>query len=307
MLPDTSGFCLGDSVRLEIRDKLDKNAFIQWQTPFGIIENTKKITDIKLAGMYKVKVISLKKTYLDSTFIKLYPKPKLTLRDTVLCKGKIIYLDAKNAGLSYLWSTGETSQKIKVENTGNYWVKINNSGCASSASLNVKFLQGSVLNFNAETQFCLSEQTKILSIKPTAGSKIWWSNGATSPSITINKEGTYWVTTENKNCGIQTDTVKVKLKACDCEMIIPNSFTPNEDNKNDYFFPVLQCDYSFFVMTITDRWGNTVFTTNSVSGKWDGRFKGNLCPEDNYVYQIESSEKGSDKKLVRKGYISLFR
>lgn len=306
-MPDTSGFCAGDTARLEIKDKFDKNAFIQWQTPFGIIENSKKITNIKLGGKYHLKVVSLNKTYLDSTFVKLYPKPKLSLRDTVLCKGKMFFLDAKNPGLKYTWSTGETSQKIKVENTGNYWVKINNSGCISSASVSVKLLLGSVVNFNSETLFCLSEQNKVLSIKPTSGTKIMWNTGATSSSITVTKEGTYWVTTENKNCGTQTDSVRVKLKACDCEMIIPNSFTPNEDNKNDYFFPVLQCEYSYFVMTISDKWGNTVFTTNNVNGKWDGRFKGNLCPEDNYVYQIESSEKGSDKKLVRKGHISLFR
>ncbi|MDX2172501.1 MAG: gliding motility-associated C-terminal domain-containing protein [Bacteroidota bacterium] len=292
---------------MEIKDKFDKNAFIQWQTPFGIIENSKKITNIKLGGKYYLKVVSLNKTYLDSTFVKLYPKPKLNLRDTVLCKGKAFYLDAKNSGLKYTWSTGETSQKIKVENTGNYWVKINNSGCISSATASIKFLPGSIANFNSETQFCLSDQNKVLSIKPTSGTKIVWNTGASSSSITITKEGTYWVTTENKNCGTQTDSVKVKLKACDCEMIIPNSFTPNEDNKNDYFFPVLQCEYSYFVMTISDKWGNTVFSTNNVNGKWDGRFKGNLCPEDNYVYQIESSEKGSDKKVVRKGHLSLFR
>lgn len=307
MLPDTIGFCASDSARIEIKEKFDKNAYIQWQTPFGIIENTKKITNIKLGGKYYIKVVSLKITYTDSTYLKVFAKPKLNLHDTILCKGKAFYLDAKNPGLRYFWSTGETSQKIKVDASGNYWVRVNNSGCATTASVNVKFIQGASVNFNSETQFCLSEPNKILSIKPTLGTKILWNTGATSSSITITKEGTYWVNTENKNCGTQTDSVKVKLKACDCEMIIPNSFTPNEDNRNDYFFPVLQCEYSYFVMTISDKWGNAVFTTNSVNGKWDGRFKGNLCPEDNYVYQIESSEKGSDKKLVRKGHISLFR
>ena len=76
-------------------------------------------------------------------------------------------------------------------------------------------------------------------------------------------------------------------------MIIPNSFTPNEDNRNDYFYPVLQCEYSYFKITIMDKWENTVFTSNSVNGKWDGRFKGNLCPEEMYVYRIESVEKGT--------------
>lgn len=237
----------------------------------------------------------------------MYAKPKLNLRDTTLCKGKTFYLDAKNSGLKYMWSTGEFTQKIKVENSGNYWVKASNVGCTITTSVNVKFLQGTNVNFSNETQFCLSEQNKLLSIKPTSGTKIIWNTGATSSSITVTKEGTYWVTTQNKNCGTQTDSVKVKMKACDCEMIIPSSFTPNEDNRNDYFFPVLQCEYSYFVLTISDKWGNTVFSANSVNGKWDGRFKGNLCAEDNYIYKIESQEKGSDKKLTRNGHISLFR
>jgi gliding motility-associated-like protein len=60
-------------------------------------------------------------------------------------------------------------------------------------------------------------------------------------------------------------------------------------------------------MTITDKWGNIVFFTNSVNGKWDGRFKGNLCPEETYIYRIESIEKGSDKKQPRTGHVLLFR
>ena len=90
-------------------------------------------------------------------------------------------------------------------------------------------------------------------------------------------------------------------------MMVPNSFTPNEDNRNDFFFPVMQCEYSYYTITITDRWTNTVFSSNNINAKWDGRFKGNLCPEDIYVYKIESIEKGSEKRLVRNGHISLFR
>ncbi|MGZ4098517.1 MAG: T9SS type B sorting domain-containing protein [Bacteroidia bacterium] len=247
------------------------------------------------------------KSVIDSTVTKVYAKPKIGLRDTVLCKGKPLILDTKTPGMRYIWNTDETTSKIKVENSGQYWVKVINRGCSVSDTVNVKFLQGTTVNFGTEVSFCLSEENKILSVKPNPGTKILWNTGAIYPSINITKEGTYWVKTENKNCGEQVDTVRVKLKACDCEMLIPNSFTPNEDNRNDYFFPVLQCEYSFFNMTISDKWGNVVFSTNNVNGKWDGRFKGNLCPEEVYVYRIESIEKGSDKKLPRTGHVSLFR
>ncbi|MGE0566753.1 MAG: T9SS type B sorting domain-containing protein [Bacteroidia bacterium] len=89
--------------------------------------------------------------------------------------------------------------------------------------------------------------------------------------------------------------------------MVPNSFTPNEDNKNDNFFPVLQCEYTYYSFTVFDKWGNQIYSTNSTNGKWDGRYKGHLCDEDIYVYKIETKEKGSEKKTLRSGKVSLIR
>ena len=244
---------------------------------------------------------------IDSTFVKILIRPKLSLRDTQICKGKPVMLDAKNPGMRYIWNNGETARKIKIEAAGIYWVKISNASCSIIDTVQIKIVQSASVTIAGEVTFCLNEESKIISIRASPGTKILWNTGAITPGIYVNKEGTYWVKTENSFCGPQTDTVKVKLKVCECEMLIPNSFTPNEDNRNDYFFPVVQCDYSFFTMTISDRWGNTVFSTNSLTSKWDGRFKGNLCPEDIYIYRIESTEKGTEKKQVRNGHISLFR
>jgi gliding motility-associated-like protein len=229
------------------------------------------------------------------------------LRDTAFCKGDVIVLDAKNPGMRYLWNNGKTTPKIKVEFAGKYWVKVTNGRCAVSDTVRVKLLPGSGAMINAEQNFCLNDESKVIAVRVNPGTKIMWNTGATTPAIYIYKEGTYWVRTETETCGTQVDTVRVKMKACDCEMFIPNSFTPNEDDRNDLFFPVMQCEYSYYSITITDRWGNTVFTSNSPAAKWDGRYKGNPCPEDNYDYRIESTEKGRDKKQVRNGRIALFR
>ena len=237
----------------------------------------------------------------------IYPKPKLHLRDTVLCKGQALVLDAKNSGLRYLWNTREITQKIKIENSGYYWVKVSNKGCSLTDTVKVKFLLNAVPLFSEDVSFCMNEENKTLSVKVNPNSKVIWNTGATTPAISVTKEGVYWVKTESKDCGTQIDSTKVKLKPCDCELLVPNSFTPNEDNKNDYFFPVFQCEYSYYSLVISDRWANVVFSTNNINAKWDGRFKGNLCPEDIYVYRIESVEKGNDKKLIRSGHISLFR
>jgi gliding motility-associated-like protein len=225
----------------------------------------------------------------------------------MICKGKPIVLDAKNYGMQYLWNTFETTQKIKITEPGRYWVAIINGSCNTVDTVYIKPVQGSGVVVNKEATFCVNDENRVIGVRANPGTKILWSTGSTSSSIYAIKEGTYWVKTEINNCGAQVDTIRVKLKVCQCEMMIPNSFTPNEDNRNDYFFPVAQCDYSHYSLTITDRWGNTVFSTTNINTRWDGRFKGNLCPEDIYIYRIESTEKGSDKKVIRNGHISLFR
>ena len=308
LLPDTLNVCSGDSSYVEIKQRFDRNTSFNWTTPYSIINNTKKVKALK-PGMYYVKISSAQfsSPQLDSAFVKINIKPKPLLRDTQICKGKIMWLDARNSGMRYLWNNGEITQKIKIESGGNYWVKISNGNCSVTDSVYIKTLQTSNVGIANEVSFCLNEENKLLQVKVNPGTKILWSTGATTGGIYINKEGTYWVKSENNQCGSQTDTIKVKLKVCECEMLIPNSFTPNEDNRNDYFFPVLQCEYSYYTLMITDRWGNIVFSTNNVNAKWDGRFKGNLCPEDIYVYRIESTERVTEKKQVRNGHISLFR
>ena len=308
LLPDTLRFCVGDSAHLEIKSNYDNYSAINWITPNGIISNTNKVNASK-AGKYFVRANSayFSKQFSDSCFVLVLLKPKSAIRDTFFCKNMPIVLNAKNEGLIYLWNTGERTQTITVSKGNKYWVKISNGICSVSDTILVNQLQGSGSQLPKEMSFCLSEPNKLLTVKANAGTNYLWNTGATSSVIPIFNEGVYWVRTEIPNCGSKIDSVTVSLKVCECEMMIPNSFTPNEDGRNDYFFPVMQCEYSYFNLTITDRWANTVFTAYQSSAKWDGRFKGNLCPEDIYIYKIESIESGSQKKQVRSGHLSLIR
>lgn len=307
LLPDTIGICKGDTAFLEGKsNSFAKTASYHWRTPTAIKDNY-KVLPAREEGKYYLRINSNNNVYTDSCFVKYYEKPKLKLADTLICNSSSALIGIKNPSYTYTWSTDETTSRIRVETPGKYSVKINNHGCAITNIINVSFYKASTPNFGHEVTFCMSDDSKVLSIKPAAGSKIVWNNGSTSNSIIPYKEGVYWVKTESKTCGITIDSVKVKLKACDCEILIPNSFTPNEDGKNDYFFPVLTCEYSYYSLTIEDRWDNTVFTTNNVNAKWDGRYKGNLCPDDIYIYRIETVEKNTGKKTPRTGQITLFR
>jgi gliding motility-associated-like protein len=91
-------------------------------------------------------------------------------------------------------------------------------------------------------------------------------------------------------------------------MYIPSGFTPNNDGKNDVWFdgtPVL--NVKSFKMQVLDRWGGTVYTSDSYLRPWDGNFSsGKQAPVGVYTYYIQiTSEKGKDYEF--RGTFSLVR
>lgn len=308
ILPDTMGVCSGDSVLLKFsNDIISDKATYQWTTPKIIIVHAKQLY-IKQQGNYTVKIYDGNNVITDNTYLKTFEKPHLSIRDTILCPGNPLKIETKNnKDYKYLWSTMETNESIKIEHGGKYWVRLTNKGCSFTDTFRVTMASNAVPNFGKEMLFCEGDDNKTLSIKANKDVKLYWNTGEQGPSINAQKEGIYWVRSLSKTCGKHTDSVTVKFKNCECEMFVPTSFTPNDDDKNDYFFPVCQCDYQYFYLVVYDRWGNPVYVSNNINGKWDGRFKGNLCPDDIYVYKIEAQQKNSDKKIVKSGHISLFR
>lgn len=306
-LPDTVGICIGDSFLIKFpENKFSKTANFEFITPRIIIQHTKQFY-AKYTGLYIVKINDGKKIFADSTFIKINEWPKLRIKDTVLCNENSILISTRNKAYKYSWSTGDNDDNITIDKPGKYWVKINNKGCSIIDTFQVTASISVIPNFGKEYLVCENEPNKLLSVKAGNDVKLYWSNGSNSNSISITKEGQYWVKSISKICGTRTDSVYVKYKNCDCDVFIPNSFTPNDDDKNDYFCPIFQCDYGYFSLNIYDRWGNTVYSSTNINGKWDGRFKGNPCPDDVYIYRLEAVQKGNDKKLIRTGHISLFR
>ncbi len=306
LLTDTIAVCAGDSFLIKFpEDLVSKSATYQWATPYKIIDHAKQLY-VKQKGKYTVKIYDGSRVITDTTYVKINDMPKLVIRDTVVCSGNLITINPKTK-YRYTWSTGENSEILKIDKPGKYWIKTNNKGCFYTDTFRVSSAVGTIPNFGKELLVCESDANKILSVRAPADVKLYWNTGANTLNINATKEGIYWVKSVSKTCGSKTDSVYVKYKNCDCDIYIPNSFTPNDDDRNDVFAPVFQCEYNYFVMTIFDRWGNTVYISNNVNGKWDGRFKNNPCPDDVYVYRIEAIQKSTDKKIIKNGHISLFR
>lgn len=305
--PDTIYTCKSDSVRLSIpRDILSKSVNIQWITPYSIIYHS-SVLSVFNEGKYILKLKTKQSEIVDSVVIVKSDMPKIELNDTIICSGKSIILPLKHPQYQfYLNDNKNPVQQLLINHSGRYTIKVSNRGCVISKQFEVKNIFPT-LPEHYEYVFCISDENKKISVKHNGISSVLWSNGSTQKSISVDKEGEYWVTTSDKYCGTKTDTINVKFKPCNCEILIPNTFSPNEDGKNDFFAPVLSCEYSYYNLTIYDKWNNVVFSTNNPNTKWDGKYKGNPLPEDVYVYKLETIEKNSDKKNSRTGKIALIR
>lgn len=102
----------------------------------------------------------------------------------------------------------------------------------------------------------------------------------------------------------------VSVICCDCidsvSVFIPNIFSPNNDNQNDYI-DFSNLDLVEEIVDIYNRWGNIVFQSSVTNTKWDGRdLKGNDCSEGVYYYVFHYAE-FINKEIDRKGFIQLVR
>lgn len=68
---------------------------------------------------------------------------------------------------------------------------------------------------------------------------------------------------------------------------LPNGFSPNADNNNDWLQFFVGNDVESFDLKIFDRWGNMVFQTNTDGQYWDGYYKGKLLNSGIYTYTLE--------------------
>ena len=88
---------------------------------------------------------------------------------------------------------------------------------------------------------------------------------------------------------------------------VPTGFTPNRDNINDVFKPVMlgvnETDYTF---RIFDRWGEKIFETRDKKAGWDGTIRQDKVAENVFVWTI-SGKFADGTYFNKKGTVTLLR
>jgi gliding motility-associated-like protein len=88
---------------------------------------------------------------------------------------------------------------------------------------------------------------------------------------------------------------------------VPNTFTPNGDELNNEFKPILsgsiaEENYSLYIY---NRWGELLFESHNKSVGWNGAFGNKICIPGTYIWKIEYKDLINKEKHMQTGHVNL--
>ena len=150
-------------------------------------------------------------TATDTLLVSITPTPVINLGNNVSQCGGTVSLDAGNAGSTFVWSNGATTQTIAASQTGNYAVTVTAAGqCTATNNVSVTINALPVVTLGNDVSDC---GANIVLDAGNAGSTFAWSNGATSQAVTFTQSGNYSVTVSDANQCTAADTALVTINA----------------------------------------------------------------------------------------------
>lgn len=203
-------------------------------------------------------------------------------------------------GYTYTWNTTpeQYGPDISGVPAGNYQVQITDAnGCKLTKFANINNIATPIAFFDASIdtsmQVILSNATVSFNNQSQYANSYQWSFGDGFTSNVKNPEHTYGapgdylvILTAYNSVGCSDEYALGPFHIVpNGALYFPNVFTPNGDGRNDEFMAVGQ-GVAIFRMTIFDRWGKEIVTYNSIYDRWDGKSKGQDCPEGVYTYVV---------------------
>jgi gliding motility-associated-like protein len=160
------------------------------------------------------------------------------------------------------------------------------------------------IKFSDDPVICFGEDAVL---EVFGGESYKWNTGDIMSKAVMQPVGnsTYTVTVTDKYGSQHVHEFHVTVDNECTAVFIPSAFSPNGDGNNDVF-RVYGKNITGFKISIMNRQGQLVYTSNNIDLGWDGTFKGELLPSQVFVYTvIYTNSKG--KQYIKKGQFTLIR
>lgn len=231
-------------------------------------------------------------------------------------------------GTTFIWdipgagTSTQANPSFLFESPGDYDVTVTVSsaaGCTTTVSqpdwLTIYPKPVAIASANQTTTTIVNPVINFTDL--SIGATMWnWNFGdedtstVQHPTHTYQDSGIYVVNlTVSNDFGCTDDTTLLIVVEPDWAIYVPNAFTPNGDNINDFFGPFgIGMNPDKFKMFIFDRWGNLIYETTNLNKPWDGKANNGSIPaqEDVYIWKIAAeSFKGEKREMM--GHVSLVK
>ncbi len=303
--------CPGGSVKLST----DPIYVVQWQKDGVNIPNANSsVYTATEAGKYRATVYMCGDRYAFSkeveVFMESIPTVAIARSSTQsLCYGESVKLTAPVLnGVTYKWSSGETTKEIEVKKTGTYYVTVSRSGCSEVSNVESVTVAEPIFKESTTNLKICTERNQQLTLTAPSGYPVYIWNGqrTTSNTFEVTIEGQYVLRIEDAAACSASMTYVVAPGCTELDLskaIVANAFSPNGDGVNDTWVVRGLDDNPDAKITIYNRYGIVVFKGNGNSLIWDGKYNNQTFPIGTYYYKIWDAK--SSKAI--KGSITLIK
>jgi gliding motility-associated-like protein len=272
----------------------------------------------------------------DTVRITITPDLILNPLSSSICPGQSDTLYATGAA-NYWWINETTLDTFSTDsfiivnptNSTNYIIYATDSnGCDNQDTAVVIVYNSLTAAFIADPEVATIFAPIIQFTDLTIGNPVswYWTFGDSSsadtnqhPTHTYTDTGEYQVMLFVTGINGCVDTIYSTVTVKEIyTLFAPNTFTPDGDGINDYFFPVgLGIDEASFQMYIYNRWGDVIYRTKGVYGDyqatvplvgWDGvaNYGNYVAQEGVYIWMIQTID--SDKAIHQYiGHVTLLK
>jgi gliding motility-associated-like protein len=228
-----------------------------------------------------------------------------------------------NDSLMFVWTLlpdtnklPDTTYYLANLKAGTYTITLTDQYCSISDTIVVPHIDGPVANFTANT-YTVPVNVILTLTDNTRGTPAIWNwdmgdeNTMTGRVVRYSYEATgdYIVFMEVRDTNDCVDTISKLIHVYDqLHVYIPNTFTPDGNGLNETWKPIL-LEYikEGYRLTVYDRWGQRVFSTNNPDEAWDGTIGGKPAENNTtYSYRLVVRDfTGQEFEYV--GHISILR
>jgi len=293
--------------------------------PSGVYKNQAVLTDLPpTLGNVRLSDDPRTVRFLDSTTLIVTEIPFDTLFvEEAICEGDTLVLDVSMFGLSYVWQDNSTESEFVVTESGIYQSVVQ-SPCDTVVVIHDVRVSNVAVSIQAsETDILFGDTVIIESEVLNSGNELFyqWSDPLETSLLCTDCPSTVAVPFEHVTYGLRvtnddgcfdTDTVSIRVSK-DFMYFIPNVFTPNGDDRNDYFYVFSRAQATLSEFQIFSRWGDLVFErTNAIPNEpsfgWNGYFGNGNRPMEpgTYVYRVVLLFPDGSEEIVH-GDVTLLR